>query len=360
MNTTARSVLFVLIVCSTANAAPPAPDDALAACTAHAATTLSFNGTVYLARHGEPVVEKHFGASDAYGSVPITGRTRFNIGSATKMFTAMAIGILADRGKIRLDAPIARYLQGLDVQFASITVAQLLNHTSGLGDYFNPTNRRAIDAARTATDLLPLVWATPPAFAPGTKQAYSNSGYVVLGAVVETLSGAPYAEFVQREILTPLRMGDTRMTSDGGAVPMTRMSPQGMLDRPQPSPLRSERASPAGGMFSTASDMSVFLGALEQQRLLKPETQAALFRRASTLPARIGHNGGAPGVNAEIWLYPDTGWQLIVLANYDPPVATRMATVLAWAMVAEDSAAACTAALAEPALRTPTQPGIRQ
>ena len=349
MSTIAPTVLFVLIAFTAANAAPLARKDALAECTVRAAGELSFNGTVYLAQRDQPVLEKHFGASDADGAVPITSRTRFNIGSATKMFTAMAIGILADRrGELQLDAPIDRYLQGIDAQFAAITVAQLLDHTSGLGDYFNPTNRRAIDAAQTATDLLPLVWATPPAFAPGTKQAYSNSGYVVLGVIVEKLSGVPYADFVQREILTPLRMRDTRMTSEGAAEPMTRMSPQGMLDRPQPSPMRSGRASPAGGMFSTASDMSLFLAALAKQRLLKPETQAALFRPPSTPPARIGHNGGAPGVNAEIWLYPDTGWQIIVLANYDPPVATRMAAVLERAMLADDPAAACTAALVTP------------
>lgn len=327
--------------------AAAAQDGALGACVTRAASDFGFNGYVYL-RHGDRIIENGFGASDPAGRMAIASDTRFNIGSAAKMFTAIAIGQLAERNEIVLDAPIGRYLPGLAPQFATITIAQLLQHASGLGDYFRPENGAAIDAAMTAKDLLPLVWATPPAFAPGSSTAYSNSGYVVLGAIIETVSGLSYAEYIEHEIIAPLGMTNTRMDGEGGADAMTRMSPGGMLEHPRPSPMRAGRASPAGGIFSTASDLSRLLAALERGQLVKPATLRALFRPRSQGPARIGHNGGAPGVNAEIWLYPDSLWQLIVLSNYDPPGATRMAGVLEAAMLATDTDAACTAAIAAP------------
>jgi D-alanyl-D-alanine carboxypeptidase len=285
------------------------------------------------------------------------------------MFTAAAIGRLVDRGLVAFDAPIGRYLPDIAPLFKGITVAQLLNHTSGLGDYLVIENKPAIDAATTATDLLPLALAAPPRFVPGSQRAYSNSGFVVLGAIVEKVSGLSYADFVRKEILTPLGMTDTRMDMQGGAEPMTRMSPGGPLDTPQPSPLRELRASPAGGIYSTASDISRFLTALGDGRFLGHDTTAALFQArtapgaAGTYgygftvqagpPLRVGHGGGAPGVNSEIALYPETGAQLIALSNYDPPGATRMIGVLEKALFAPDPDAACTAALADPALHAP-------
>ena len=198
--------------------------DTVGACMDSAASGIGFNGIVY-ARHGDLVVQRPFGTSDALEKVAITPETRFNIGSAGKMFTAVAIARLVDRGAVLLDAPISRYLTDMKPPFADITIAELLNHTSGLGDYFNPENKQVIDAATTATDLLPLALATPPAFAPGTKRAYSNSGYVVLGAIIEKVSAMPYAEYIQRAILDPLGMTHTRMEARDGAEPMTRMSP---------------------------------------------------------------------------------------------------------------------------------------
>ncbi len=140
------------------------------------------------------------------------------------------------------------------------------------------------------------------------------------------------------------------------------MSPAGPLQQAVLSPLRQLRASPAGGMFSTPSDMAVFLTALADGRLVSRETLKALllpradpgggrgtygygFNTGKIPPGRVGHGGGAPGVNAEIAFYPESGWQLIALSNSDPPVATRMITVLEQAIFAADTGAACAAAL---------------
>jgi D-alanyl-D-alanine carboxypeptidase len=357
-------------MCGTANAASsPVPIEPIASCMTRAAADLGFNGSVY-ARLGDVVAQKSFGTSDAAGRVPVTSRTRFSMASASKMFTAVAIGQLVDQGAIRFDAPIGSYLSGLKPELAAITIAQLLNHTSGLGDYFRPENQAVIDAATTATDLLPLALATSPAFAPGSRRAYSNSGFVVLGAIVEKVSGMTYAEYVQKRIFAPAGMTDTRLDAQDRAEPMTRMSPAGMLDKPQPSPLQALRASPAGGASITPTDVSAFLTALTAGRLVSRATMTALtaprpdptnaahvygygFDVRETSPRRVGHGGGAPGMNAEIALYPESGWQMIALSNNDPPTASRMVEVLEKTIFASDPDAACTTALADPGLHEP-------
>jgi D-alanyl-D-alanine carboxypeptidase len=354
-----------------AYAAATPPSAAIAACMARAAANLGFNGAVE-ARIGEATVTRFFGTADAAGDRPVAGETRFNMGSASKMFTAVAIGRLVDRGAVDFDAPIERYLPGLTAPFRAITIAQLLNHTSGLGDYFQPGNASRIAAASTAHDLLPLALAEPPAFAPGSKRAYSNSGFVVLGAVIEQVSGLTYQDFLQREILAPLGMRDTRAEAGGAAEPMSRMSPDGMRRDPEPVRMPPLSASPAGGMFSTPTDIAAFLTALAENRLLSRRTLATLLSpradpgggtgtygygfNVRATPLRVGHGGGAPGVNAEIALYPDSGWQLIALANRDPPVASQMVTVLEKALFATDPESACASALADPELKAIAPP----
>jgi len=358
---------LALWLAGTASAAAAVPaTESIAACMTRAASSLGFNGAV-MTRGADGSVERFFGAADAAGKRPVAADTRFNLGSASKMFTAVAIGRLVDRGTIQFDAPIARYIPGLKLPFAAITIGQLLNHTSGLGDYFQPSNASAIAAARTATDLLPLALAELPAFIPGSKRAYSNSGFIVLGAVIEKVSGLTYEKFVQQQIFAPLGMRDTRADGRGAAEPMSRLSAGGMLQAPAPVRMPPLRASPAGGMFSTPSDMTAFISALTDGRLLSRATMATLLTpRADpgggpgtygygfdvrAMPLRIGHGGGAPGVNAQIVFYPNSGRQLIALANRDPPVASQMVAVLEKSLLASDPASACAAALSDPDIK---------
>jgi D-alanyl-D-alanine carboxypeptidase len=358
----ALSLLFLIVagLDVRADAAPIKPQEAMTACLARAGA--GFNGAVYVRRRGV-VTERAFGAADALGTIPVTERTRFNMGSASKMLTAVAIGRLVDQGRVAFDAPVGRYLPDLPPETAKITLAQLLNHTSGLGDYFSPVNATAIAKARTATDLLPLALVEPPAFAPGTRRAYSNAGFVVLGAVVEKVSGLTYGAYLQREIFAPLGMKRTGPYGGVGAAAMTRMGPSGDgSGAARPAPALVEVMSPAGGVYSTPSDLARFLTALSDGRLLRPETSATLltpraapggspsvygygFGVAETPFRRVGHNGGAPGVNAEVWLYPASGDEIIVLANQDPPAATRLFRALEPAVIAADPASACPAVL---------------
>jgi CubicO group peptidase (beta-lactamase class C family) len=263
------------------------------------------------------------------------------------MFTAVAIGQLVERRLLRWDQPIGSILPGLPEDVGAATVDQLLTHRSGLQDYLRPQNREAIRSARTATDLLPLAVKEGLAFAPGAKQAYSNSGYVVLGAIVEKLSGLSYPDYLRTRIFAPAGMETVTLDGQGErATPMTKRSPDGgEAQARHPAPIiGGERASPAGGAVASALDMLRFGEALRAGKLVSRRTLEALW--APRVPGRpgdgarlvygygfarmdyadgrwvVGHGGGSLGINAEFEIFPRSGETAIVLSNFDPPAAT--------------------------------------
>lgn len=332
-------------------AAPPsAAPDRLRTCLEGRATRGEFSGAVLIGARGRILWQAGYGFADAARRVPNRPETRFNIASMGKMFTAVAIARLADAGRLRFDDPISRHLSGLPADIGAITIHQLLTHTSGLRDYFRPQNRAAIDAARTATNLLPIATVDGLAFAPGSSYAYSNSGFVVLGAIVERLSGMTYADYVARNIFIPAGM--THTTLDRGAdaaAAMTRMSPGGARSDGPPHaapPIGPARGSPAGGAVSTVGDLFRFAEALRRGRLVRTATLELMWRAQLVPPDQrdpqerasygygfnrmdaggrrwIGHGGGAPGINAQLEIDPETGEVAIALSNFDPPGATE-------------------------------------
>jgi D-alanyl-D-alanine carboxypeptidase len=342
-------LLIILAAASGASASAAAPDQfaGLRQCVNEAAEGGRFSGVVQVARRGKVLADIAAGHADAAGRLPIGPGTRFNIASAGKMFTAIAIGQLVESGKLRFDQPIGEVLTGLPPEVAKVTVDQLLTHRSGLGDYLRMENRERIHAAKTATDLLPLAVAGGLAFQPGSKQQYSNSGFVVLGAIVEKLSGQSYADYVRAHIFVPAGMTTADLTGEAPrATALTRRNPDGSLsETPHPAPVMGgNRASPAGGATATAADLIRFgealrLGKLLSRRLLdqlwmgrvpgRPADGSRLsygygFARMDFDKGRwlVGHNGGSLGVNAEFELFPDEGYTLVALSNYDPPSGT--------------------------------------
>jgi CubicO group peptidase (beta-lactamase class C family) len=328
---------------------PPAPSAAAPAEAIHRCAALltendRFAGTVAVSRRGDLLFSHVYPeTADAAGAdMP------YNVASLGKMFTAVAIGQLVDSGRIAFDDPIGRHLPDLPPELGRITIAQLLNHTSGLADYLRPENRAAIAAARNARDLLPLALAGPLQFEPGSRRAYSNSGFVVLGAIVETLRGESYADYVGRHIFAPAGMTRSSLVAPAGvAVPMTRRGAEAPGPR-RPAPIiDGGRASPAGGAYSSAGDLVRFADALLANRLTRTATTEALIRTVG--PTRTGpngevrgygfgfnvtemgamrfagHGGGSPGMNAELLFSPVTGMAVAILSNYDPPAATAIA-----------------------------------
>jgi CubicO group peptidase (beta-lactamase class C family) len=330
--------------------AQPAPIVPISQCAATLSGREEFAGSVAIARNGEILF------SQAYGSAgpdrgPGTPETPHNIGSMSKMFTAVAIGQLVDSGRLRFDDPVGRHLQELPPDIGRVTIAQLLEHSSGLGDFFRIENRETIQSARTARDLLGIAVAGGLQFEPGTRRAYSNSGYVLLGTVIEQLSGQNYADYLQVHILQPAGMTETRLAAPAeAATPMTRLAmrpgetaPEGR--RPAPA---IGRSSPAGGAYSTAADLVRFAAALMANRLTRPPTTAALLRGSGAAGRPdprsgetggygygfnlwevngvrfAGHGGGTPGVNAELSFNPADGTAVAAVSHYDPPSASQV------------------------------------
>lgn len=336
--------------CASAQAPPPTAIEELRACIADRSARDEFSGAMLVAEQGRPLWEQAFGHADAAGRIANTPDTRFNIGSMGKMFTAVAIGQLADAGRLRFDDPIARHLPGLPPDVGAVTIDQLLTHRSGLRDYFRPGNRPAIQSARTAADLLPVALADGLAFAPGSAFAYSNSGYVVLGAIVERLSTLSYPDYLQQRIFAPAGMTATSLDATvERAAAMTRRGPggaggEGAL-RPAP-PIGPAQGSPAGGAVSTVRDLLRFAEALRLHRLTRAETTEMLWRAHHVTPVEaggegrasygygfnrldldgtrlVGHGGGSIGINAHLEIDPERGRVVVVLANRDPPAATE-------------------------------------
>ena len=314
-----------------------------------AATEDSFSGAVMVAKDGKAIFERAVGFANQETKLQNKTTTRFNLGSINKSFTSVAIAQVAQQGKLAYTDTIAKLLPDYPNKAVAekVTIHQLLTHTSGLGDYLT----RDIAQAKTLRDLLPLFVNQPLLFEPGQKVQYSNSGYVVLGLIIERLSGRSYYDYVKENIFKPAGM--TRTDSferdqkvDDLAVGYTNMGSEG----PQPGPKRVNTAtlagkgSSAGGGYSTVEDMLKFANALNANKLLTPEFTEIVFTGGG--PQRpagagkggygfmqnqmngiriVGNGGGGPGVNAMFRIYFGRGYTVVVLSNYDPPSAERIA-----------------------------------
>ena len=152
------------------------------------------------------------------GSPPIAETTRFNMGSAGKMFTAVAIGQLIEAGKVRLDDQVGRFVVGLPPETAAVTVRQLLTHTSGLGNFFTPDAVPKLQHITRLKDLMPLITGDRPRFAPGTQFDYSNTGFALLGMVIERVSGQSYGDYLAAKIFQPAGMSATGLAFAAGVT----------------------------------------------------------------------------------------------------------------------------------------------
>ena len=175
-----------------------------------AVTVNGFGGSILVAQNGQPVVSKGYGMANIELAAPNTPQTVFRLGSVTKQFTAMAIMMLQERGKLRVSDPVCQYLTDCPAAWQPLTIRQLLTHTAGIPNYTNfPDFARTAVLPTSSADMIGMLRDKPLEFAPGEKFAYSNSGYYVLGIIIERASGKTYADFLQANIFTPLAMSNT-------------------------------------------------------------------------------------------------------------------------------------------------------
>jgi CubicO group peptidase (beta-lactamase class C family)/predicted aspartyl protease len=299
-----------------------------------------FSGSLLVAKDGKPVLSKAWGLADVTVKAPNTIDTKFNIGSINKFFTKTAIAQLAESGKLSLDDTVRKHLPDYPSPVADrITIRQLVDHRSGLGDIFGDR----YDAAPPSRllelkDFLPLFADEPLQFEPGTSQHYSNAGYIVLGLIIERITGEKYRDYVQKHIFAPAGMRSTGFYTleekvANRASGYTLHGKDHELTERQPNSLSLPgRPSSAGGAFATAGDLLRFVNALQTNKLTSQKWTNWIFSNSFEAVGRpsLGIAGGAPGLNAEIDMESD--WTVIAMSNYDPPSA-RMAAAAAMEVI---------------------------
>jgi CubicO group peptidase (beta-lactamase class C family) len=298
-----------------------------------------FSGSVRLERAGTVIVDKAWGYADLNSKARNTPETKINLGSASKMWTAAAVMKLIKDGRLSLDSRLSAFKLGvpLPANAAEITIAHLLSHTSGLGNYFGPKYDAADKASlNTVDDFLPLAVPLENAFKPGSDYAYSNGGFLVLGKIVEIASGLSYSDYVRTVVFQPAGMKDSGCFAvDEGVANLATGYDRTQTDS-DPTFESNARFLPrrsvsAGGCYSTTGDMMRLFNFFESGALVSAETLAA-FTSKQTPPGAepygfgfqldangewYGHSGYFNGVGAVVRTYrkPD-GWRFAVLANH--------------------------------------------
>lgn len=337
---------------------PVSQSRALAALNAFAdslAAADRFSGVIAVVQHGKQVFAKAWGLADRAKRRRVTLDTPFLLASQGKMFTAVAVLQLIERGRLTFDAPVGRYLPDYPNAEVSreVTIRELLTHTDGLGgmDLLQPigassAKRRRIAQNRAAVhsigDIIRLDGARPPAFKPGSNFEYDNYGYVVLGAIIQKVSGQSYYDYVASHVFRPAAMTHTgyplRERMAGVAVAYSSFDSSSLRSVSDQLPWRG---TPAGGGVSTAGDMIRFVAALNDGRLLSRTMLAQAVRNETGRPhgwygygfitsnvddfPYWGHGGGAPGQSLVLGYYPLTDTTFVCMSNRDPPVCDRLA-----------------------------------
>ena len=300
-----------------------------------AAAQGSFSGTMLVAHQGKPIFTAAYGMADRETKDPNKLTTRFRMGSMNKMFTATAILQLVQAGKIKLDDPLGKFLTGYpNKDVARVTVHQLLTHTGGTDDIFGPEFDSHRLQLRSLNDYVTLYGSRGLRFEPGTKWEYSNYGFVLLGAIIEKVSGQSYYDYVRDHIYTPAGMTRTGSEPEDVAVPDRS---KGYMRDNDAWKLNTEtlpyRGTSAGGGYTTVEDLLRFANALTDHKLLDAhytdlltsakgspggENYAYGFEDNTRGGVRsFGHSGGAPGMNGDLRIFPQTGYVVAALVNMD-------------------------------------------
>lgn len=330
-----------------------------------------FSGSVLIAKNNKVIFEGAYGLASREYNARNTMETRFNLASISKLFTSVAIAQLAQDGKLSLDDPISKYLSDWlpNSMAKQITIQQLLVHSSGLGSFFDNKQFQMGDSSRLyikINDYKPLMQTEKLAFKPGTNQLYSNTGYLLLGAIIEKVSGQNYFDYVEQHIFKPAGMTHTDYSEmdapiSNRAIGYAPRQVDGKTQWRNNLYTNVLKGSPAGGGFSTAEDMFKFAVALKTHTLLNPHyTRLVLstqivnttgtphyFEKKITVngvnylatfsdygfagrwnsygfavwtsPPMIGHTGGTSGIDNYFGMSPENGYTIVILSNQTGP-----------------------------------------
>ncbi|MEI9996459.1 MAG: serine hydrolase domain-containing protein [Rhizomicrobium sp.] len=324
----------------------------------HLVRASDFSGCLTVSDGAATIFDECRGAAERNFGTVATRQTRFHIGSMDKMFTAVAIAQLVDAGKLSWDSTLAQLVPEYPDQDTArkITVWQLLHHTAGLGDFFVPeffqNRQKFVDPG----DYLDLIARQPKAGEPGGDWNYSNAGYILLGRIVEKASGENYFDYIQRHVFAPAGMTSSGFDSQEDVTP--RLATGYFHDGVFATAWKANamtlpfKGSPAGGGYSTNTDLLRFAAALRDAKLMKRETLQKMFDgevpagpggyaagfgdRPSHGRHIRGHAGGADGMNADLAIVWETGAAVAVTSNEgDSQTAMLLAERVADLLAAE-------------------------
>jgi CubicO group peptidase (beta-lactamase class C family) len=282
---TALGTAVVLALAAPAAAQPALCPRAVAAIDAAAAATMAQGSpgiAVQVTRDGQVALARFYGLANLEHRAPVTADTVFNLASVTKQFTAAALLLLVQDGKLKLDDTLSRYVPELP-QAEKVTLRQLLVHTSGIPDYAeDPAGSKTKSVAKTPAEMMAWIATLKPAFMfePGTSWAYSNSNYTLLGLVIERVSGKPLAQVFKERLFAPAGLTTTAFDNPAEVVPhraqgyrRAKDAPSGFANADWISPTIP---GPAGGLRATVADMTRWSNALFGGRILNAQSLALL------------------------------------------------------------------------------------
>jgi CubicO group peptidase (beta-lactamase class C family) len=304
----------------------------------------AFSGTIAAIKDGEIIFNKAYGYANIEHKVKNTIDTKYRIWSITKQFTAAAILILEERGLLRVEDSFKKYFPEYTELDSNITIHHLLTHTSGIFNYSNlPDSHRTFQRIHhEKSDLMKMFTERALDFEPGTKWNYSNTGYYLLGMLVEKLSGKSYSEFLTENIFLPLGMFNTGV-DDEKKIIENKASGYYLNgnDLIHCNYINMNLILSSGAMYSTAGDLLIWDQALKENRLLsrksmeKMNTQYknnygyGVFIDTYNNRSVINHNGGCEGFLAEIQRYVDDNFAVVVLSNYGFTAVHKLCTNIA-------------------------------
>lgn len=317
-----------------------------------------FSGCVTVSDGGEIVFDECRGLAERSFNVPVDHRTKFHVGSIDKMFTAVAIGQLVGAGKLSWDDTLAKLVPEYPDQATAkkITVWELLHHTAGLGDFLVPDYFEHSERYVNPVDYLGLIARQPKVGEPGKGWSYSNAGYMLLGRIIENVSGESYFDYIQRHVFEPAQMASSGFDSVDEIVPGLAVGyyhDDGVFSRTWKADWSKigYKSGPAGGGYSTNADLLRFAKAVHDGKLLKPATLAKMFDGEVPLgPGAIGagfgdrhshgrhirgHQGGIEGTTADLEMVWETGAAVALTSNEGPSQHWLLAEKIADLLAAE-------------------------
>ena len=339
---------FALLAClaHVALAQTPSNDEIIAKANEYMAASQKvdkFSGTVLIARDGKPIYSKGFGMANYEWNIPNTPETVFRVGSITKQFTSAAIMLLQERGKLSTSDSVCKYVSECPAAWEPITIKHVLTHTSGIPNYTSFPgwmDKKAVLPITTA-ELLAEYKSKPLDFAPGEKNSYSNSGYHLLGAIIEKVSGKSYADFLQENIFTPLGLKQTGYDMPKSMIKYRAAGysreGDGLVNAAYLDMLIPYAA---GSLYSTTLDLLTWEQALNTDKLLTVKSREEMFTPFKNNYAygwgvgkrfernSMSHSGGIYGFSAYIVRYPDDKVTVVVLSNVQNMVSGNVANAL--------------------------------